>query len=423
MLQDKGGFLGHRLQKGLNLFSFLLAFPAVDILGNSLYFYIFIWILIKTKKITGKNFIKSRFGLNLLFLGIFGLFSTIFHPISDELAPSFVEIAVTLLRNFYWFAIGAYFFSWKRKINIYKLAKWITMGYFLQALFFYFPSFKLNTFVITINTEFERNAFIFNSIIFSGFVFLYFYKKFGQKSFYLVGLIIMANLFFTNGRAGAAIAIILFLFNYALINTGVRTLGKASIFLVILLNLFNYNLNNAVNSLGDRIAPLVEGANPRFAELLRGEGQGDLTFDKSWLHRELMLDKTMEIIRYHTFLGVGFGNFSKYNAQIESLDTEKYSRLRHRTRERYNRRSAHNSYANHLAETGLIGFLLLLLLILPIVFRFIKIFWLGTFSNYGLEIVIVIGLFGALIHGYSISAFSGANIWFVLGICRNIINK
>ena len=60
------------IQKLINLFVFFLAFPALNILGNSITFYIFILILFKVG-----SYWKKRFtGKKLFFLSIIVLFST-----------------------------------------------------------------------------------------------------------------------------------------------------------------------------------------------------------------------------------------------------------------------------------------------------------------------------------------------------------
>jgi hypothetical protein len=102
-------------------------------------------------------------------------------------------------------------------------------------------------------------------------------------------------------------------------------------------------------------------------------------------------------------------------------NSEKYKRLGSTTNDFLNSRSAHNSYANHLSETGIVGFTFLVLLLLPFVFWFLTTFWSGTDYKGGLMIFILTGFFGALVHGYAITAFTGANFWFMLGFCRAFI--
>lgn len=413
----KHAFDSPSIQKALNLFAFLLAFPGVEVLGNSLYFYVFLWILYKTYKRTGKAILKSRFARLLLLSWFFGVISTVFHPPLMHGTYTNLGIALMVIRYAYWFAIGAYFYSWLPALNMQKLAKWITIGYVFQVLGFYVLSYKLDLFVFSFNSALTRNAFVFNSILFSGMVFYYFYHRFGRKSFWPVALFILLNLLLTNGRAGAVIAFFVVLLNYSLLNPAFRQLSKIGVIVLILLSVFSKNLEKTAYSYGAIVAPYVEGFSPRFANLLRGVDEGDLDFDKSWLIRELMVDKTIEIIQTYPFLGIGYNSFKSYEADLHSYYSDKYSRLRSKPLDYMNTRSAHNSYANHLAETGLIGFSLLVLLLIPIIKRTFFILLKKNNLLISSTYFILIGFIGALIHGYAISAFTGANMWFMLGLC------
>ena len=421
--QRKYAFDSPSIQKALNIFAFLLAFPGIEVLGNSLYFYVFLWILYKTYKRTGKAILKSRFAWLLFISWIFGVISTFFHPPLMPGTYTHFGMALMVIRYAYWFAIGAYFYSWVPALNLLKIAKWIAIGYITQAIGFYLLSFRFDAVVFSFSSALTRNAFVFNSILFSGIVFFYFYNRYGRKSFWPVAVFVLLNLLLTNGRAGAVIAVLVVLLNYTLLNPAFRKLSKLGILVLFVLSMLSNNLERTAYSYGAVVAPYVENVSPRFANLLRGVDEGDLDRDKSWLIRELMVDKTIEIVRVYPFMGVGYGNFSKYEATLSSLQNAKYDRLRGRSSDFYNTRSAHNSYANHLGETGLIGFMILLLLILPIVFWFVKQLWTGNYLKYGFDFVILIGLIGGLIHGYAISAFTGANLWFMLGLGRGIMRN
>ena len=419
----KHAFDSPSIQKALNVFAFLLAFPGIEVLGNSLYFYVFLWVLYKTYKRTGKAILKSRFAFLLFMSWVFGMISTIFHPplIPDTYTNSGMTLMV--IRYAYWFAIGAYFYSWLPAMNMQKLAKWITIGYIFQVVGFYVLSYKIEFVVFSFSSALTRNAFVFNSILFSGMVFYHFYNRFGRKSFWPVAVFVLLNLLLTNGRAGAVIAFFVVLLNYSLLNPAFRQLSKVGVIVLILLSVFSKKLENTAYSYGAMVAPYVEGFSPRFANLLRGVDEGDLDFDKSWLIRELMVDKTFEIVYKHPLLGIGYNNFKSFGADLDSYYTSKYDRLRGNTREFYNRVSSHNSYANYLAETGFLGFILLILIISPVLFWFIVGYWRGTYFKIGLKIFLISGFIGSLIHGYAITAFTGANVWFMIGLTLAVTKK
>src|SRR5690606_8833780 len=297
------------------------------------------------------------------------------------------------------------------------------IGYLVQVLGFYFLSFEIDTSAFSIDTSRSRNSFVFNSILFSGVLLYYFLNKYGRKAFWPVAVFILLNLLFTNGRAGAVVGLFVVLINFALLTPGIRRLSKLILLLLIAVFFFTKDIEATIYHYGNSVAPLVEPVSPRFADLLRGVDEGDLDRDKSWLIRELMVDKSIDIIKEHPFLGVGYGNFNNYRADLPTFRTIQYARLRGHSNEFYNTRSGHNSYVNHLGETGLIGFGILLMLILPIIWWFLRHYWNGSFYQYGRDAILLTGLVGALIHGYAITAFTGASMWFMLGIGTAIINS
>jgi hypothetical protein len=417
-------FKSHSIQKNLNLFAFLIAFPAINFLGNSLYFYVFLLILYRTYKKTGNGLLKSKFAFILFLSWIFGLLSTILHPPLDFETVSSVALLTSILRYAYWFAIAVYFHSWFRYINLFQLAKWITVGYFMQALGFYILNFKVDLVLFSFDSALSRNDYVFSSILFSGFIFYYVFSIYGRRAFWQVGFFVFFNLLLTDGRAGAVIAVFIILVNYSLLNSSVRHFSKYGIILLFGVSFLSSDIEKTAYSYGELVAPFVEKFSPRFANLLRGVEEGDLDFDKSWLVRELMVDKTLEIVSDYPLLGVGYGNFKNYAADLSELSSSKYVRLTSHTREYYNTRSAHNSYANHLGETGWRGITILVVVLAPVLFWFIRNYWSGSYHHsVGFGMVIIVGFIGGLIHGYAIAAFTGANLWLMLGISSAMIKS
>ena len=84
----------------------------------------------------------------------------------------------------------------------------------------------------------------------------------------------------------------------------------------------------------------------------------------------------------------------------------------------YNKRSAHNSYVQLIAETGFTGFLLFLVIILtPLYYLFRTILT----KNISVSQLPLIASLGMALHFYAISALTGALPWVVLGISWSII--
>ena len=134
-------------------------------------------------------------------------------------------------------------------------------------------------------------------------------------------------------------------------------LRNVKILLVVFGLLYFISKSDASQQYLDSLANQVEPINPRFADLLRGEGDGDLTFDKSWLVRKLMVDKGLEIFKNYPVFGVGPNNFNNFDSKLSTL--KEYDRLQGQDPDFFNSRSAHNSYVQLLSEMGIPGLLLM----------------------------------------------------------------
>lgn len=353
------------------------------------------------------------FWKRLKLMWFFGLLATLFHPALEAAVISIFESALITFRHLYWFSMAAFFYYNHERINWYLFSKYVFFGVLLQVLSFYFFSFHFDFFLVSIKTSFARNAFVFNLIIFWGFVIYYFVSKYGKKFFLPASFSLVIALLSSNGRSGAVIAIFLFFISILIVFRFVTKKFKLAFVIVFsLIALFNISGDLQIV---DRtvIGSAFESISPRFAELIKGKDSGDLEEDKSWLVRELMLTKTAEIFQKYPIIGIGYDNFRGYDADLKALNSDKFIRLQGESTEYLNTRSTHNSYAEYLCDTGLVGIFLLFSLLIPVIYSFFKEVWGGSAA---LEIIICTGLIGGAIHGYAITAFTGANFWLLLGI-------
>jgi O-antigen ligase/polysaccharide polymerase Wzy-like membrane protein len=410
-------FGNRKLQQALNVFAFFLAFPSLDVLGNSFYFYAFVIILLETKNSTRVFLYRSTFNKFLVVLFVLGFISSITHPILGR-DPGFFAKAILIFHFAYWFIIAAYFSNWIRYINLFQLAKWITIGYIVQSIGFYFLSFKFNLVLLSFSSGMTRNGFVFNSICFAGFIFYYFYIRYGKKSVPYSASFIFLNLILTNGRAGAVVSVLIILLSFSVIYSHWNKIGRVTLIIGLAVMLTFSFSDSKVYKIGTSLSPYFATVNPRFAELLTGENQGDLSFDKSWLIRELMIDKAFEINEQYKYFGIGWGNFKNYSAELSTLKS--YDRLMvGKDKEWYNKRSAHNSYALYLAEAGWVGSVVLIFILVPVLFWSLLKIWQGAKIA---ELLIFISLIGASLHLYSIAAITGANFWTILGISNGLMH-
>jgi len=415
-------FKKKELQVSLNAFAFFLAWPFLDILGNSIYFYIFIIILLYTKSVTGKYIQNSKANKLFALFFFFGAISSITHPILVN-NPSIYNVFKSIIQLGYWCLIGSYFSSWFNRINIFLFSKWIFIGFVLNTLFFFLIKFKINLFIINIDFIQSRNGFIFNTICFSGLIFYYLYKTRSVKSFLFTIPFLNFIILSTDGRAGAIILLLMSLLIIPMIISKYHGLIKFSIISASLFLIIVSSDISKFYTLAGRIVPYIQNIAPRFSDLLIGARPGGLALDKSWLIRQLMVDKGIEINKKHPVLGIGLNNFTKYSAELKTLPNYfgLFNEYHLGNITYYNKKSSHNSYLSILAELGYIGLILFLVIIIPTVFWVIKRIW-NTKNKSELDLLLV-SFIGMLIHIYVITAFTGANTWVLIGLTIGLKNQ
>jgi O-antigen ligase len=413
---NRRSFNSIKIDRLINLFAFLLAFPFLDLFSNSAYFYVFVLVCFYVSTSGYSLFGFSSFKRRLFLMLAFGTISTLFHPPLESADISTSASLLMIFRHFYWFVIAIFIYHNFKNINWYSFAKWVTFGFVMQTFFFYAGGFDIDNSLITIHTGLQRNAFVFNTIVFGGFFIYYLIKFFNERYFLLFSIVLVSILLLTNGRSGAVIALLIFAINtlifYKIVTKNIKVLLLFALPIVI----SSYVLVDFVDM--KKIGGLFDNVSPRFAELIKGEDSGDLEEDKSWLIRELMLTKTVEIFKEYPILGIGYDHFRGYDSELKSLTDDKFLRLSGESGQFLNTRSTHNSYAEYLADTGIIGFTLLLSLMLPLLFGFFSVIWKNSGNPY---LIICSGFIGACIHGYAITAFTGANFWLIMGFTAGFL--
>lgn len=399
-------------QNILNWFAFFLTFPAIDILDNSITFYLFIIICFRIGSFWKKSF-KGKNLLLLFFLA--ALISTFSAPAMPRHPGLFASLKI-LIQYFYWVLVGLFFICQKKRIDFIQISKWIFYGIIAATLCFYFDNIKFGGTVVEISLGQSRNSYVFNLLCSIPISFYYLVKEKGKKkSAWFIPIYTMIMLF-TGGRSGAVLIILQMLLVAAIIYPAVHRTAKMLIPFFALIYIIAQSPSTQIylNILADH----VETINPRFANLLRGEDDGDLTADKSWLVRKLMVDKGIEIFKEYPIRGIGPNNFAYYDSRLDTY--YKYDRLSGASVEFLNSRSAHNSYVELLAEMGLPGIILMfLMLLIPLLFFFKKLF-LGILT---LQYLPLVSLLGISLHLYAISAFTGAIAWVIIGLAWSVLNN
>lgn len=407
-------YFGRRIQPLLNWFAFFLAYPALTVLGNSVTFYIFLIIVYRL----GFFWRKPSKGVRLLFTFFFIIIaSALFAPYSDmPRHPGITNTVQILVQYSYWILVAALCIYKRKEIDFMQLSKWVFYGTIAAIIGFYLLGFEVDLVVLSIDSKDSRNGFVFTLLCCIPIVFYYLYHKYSQTQTYLWLLFFIIAMLFTNGRSGA---IIIMLQSLLLLGVFKRFFRRLSMFfLAIALMPMILTGSGDYDQIMEGAAVYFEDINPRFAKLLKQEGEGDLDMDKSWLLRELMIDKGIEIYEKHPVLGVGPNGFKYYDSKFNTLSD--YSRLGGHTEEYYNSRSSHNSYIQVLADFGLLGMTAFLLLLSVPILYFL---WNYIRGKADITMVPIIGLLGSAFHYYAITAITGAIGWFVLGLAWAVYVK
>lgn len=413
-INQRGHQLDNETSKLINWFAFFLAFPSVALVGNSITFFLFIAIVYRVGAFWVKPF-KGKFLFNAFLL--ICLLATFLAPYSEM--PRHPGIGATIkmtIQFIYWISVASFFSVFGNRLNLYMVGKYLLWGVLCAALGFYFFPFVFKTGVIDISFTTTRNGLVFTLLAVIPATFYYASAHFKNARFVAYIITCLFILLFTNGRSGAIIIILELSLIVSMLYPYLLKSLRVVVFVSLLLFVTVQSIDTDVYLTS--IASAVEPINPRFAELLRGEGGGDLSFDKSWMIRELMIDKGKEIAIEYPFFGIGINNFIYYDASLESVTS--YERIVNETDDYLNSRSAHNSYIQTLAEFGFIGLIvLLLILFLPIKKLLTSIF----FGKLDLNYLPMVSVLGISLHFYAISSLTGAVPWFVIGLAYSSLNK
>lgn len=400
------------IQKKINWFGFFLAFPFLSIGGNSITFFIFISLVLATGK-----FWKASFRGKYLFLGFLfiGLLSTICTPIYAR-HENFGTI-ITFIQFTYWIYMSIFFILMRNRIDMIQVSKWIMYGVFGYTIAFYFIPFDIKNPLFSFEFNPGRNAYVFNMLCCIPLTFIYLINKYSKSKVLLFIILFALILLSTNGRSGSIIILIQVVLILSVVYPSIQRAGKKVIILFFFL--FLIVQNSEVETYLNYTASKVESINPRLASLMRGEGEGDLTQDKSWLTRKLMIEKGFEIVEKHPFIGVGPSNFRHFEAELKSYVN--YKRLQSIPKKVFDSRtSAHNTYIQAISEFGIIGFILyLLILFLPILFFIKKFLKIQLNSSH----FILICFIGMVIHFYTVANLTGALPWFIIGLSWSFIQR
>lgn len=245
-----------------------------------------------------------------------------------------------------------------------------------------------------------QNGVAFSCVIL-GPIGYYGLKRYWVKVIY--ALLLLVLMIFNGSRTGFVLcfceSVLFFLFFTPVLRRYVRLF---LIFGVVLF--FTLNVEMTRIAIGNIVMPL----NERVGMLLKDP---DAVFrnDTSWLQRKAQVEKGKQIFEMYPWFGVGFTNFVNYDVLIDisRIDMDRKS-IRN-----IDNRSSHNSYIGLIAETGIFGIGVVLLMFSSALIMFVR-----RLNSLGgtFEACVFISLIGMLIYFYTISSFLGTASWIMYGM-------
>ncbi len=293
-----------------------------------------------------------------------------------------------VIQVLYWFLLAVYIFNSYDYLDKKQLSKVI----FIAILVYLFINLRYKLVL--------RNEVAFTVII-MGPMGLFFLPKYIYRLCYSMVLLIL--MFVLGSRTGAIICLgqmILFLILFT-----PRLNGRSKLLItVFILLIVGTNLSPLRKELGQIVLPVNERiglflVNPEWV----------FKNDISWLQRRAQIQKGFQIFKEHPILGIGIFNFQNYEVDI---DVTQIQSNRGKIRN-IDFRSSHNVYISLLSETGILGFTLVIVMFLLILYHlFVNIDRLGS----SFEAAIFISFMGMLVYFYFISSFFGTSSWLLYGL-------
>ncbi len=404
--------LGVDLNNPLKYFLILMAYPVLNIFV-SFSLYLFLFIINKLKNRGGKKLFKfDQKSAKFYLFALISLFSFIFSP-WENIEVTVISGIQLQIQYIYWMLISIFFMNFYKFINKSEFNKYIFLGLLLFTLNYFLYNFKFP--IPIIRTDISRNGYVFTILALWPIASSHIYFKYGKFKGNLSLFIVFLLMLFTDGRAGVVIILVENVLIYFVHNKSNAKFIRIIMFVIIpFTSIIGSEVFNDSNR--QALSQFISPFSSRIAGFIVGEGaDGDLTFDKSWLTRKLMIDKGIEILSDYPFFGVGIGHYTAYKARLETFNSPEYIRLTggNYDEDYYNHKSAHNSYVHIASEMGILGFVSLILILAPLIFYAIKKIVLLTITK---DDTVLLSVVGMVIHFYSITSLPGSVTWFVIGI-------
>lgn len=316
---------------------------------------------------------------------------------------------ITLIRYLYWilvFVITAYFanqdtvlekiptvFAWS--ILLLALLRWGEVILYGNA------GAWTGTHLMT------QNSYGFQFSTFSPFILIkIFQQRGGKKVFWILAMLIVWAAAAINSSRGSWVAIGIGLAVCMLMFFFSRPRKVLGGFLVLIL----------VGGVGAVLWNVIPEAAATIGE--RANSFQSLDEDKSYVIRQVMVQKGLRLFQESPLIGVGANRFTLTWTDLDIPDL-----LATRSLQEFETKNSHNSYIQFLAEFGLVGSIPFGLMLIILVFSGYKTTRRSILRNNLIPLSIFLSFIQMSIHMWVITALTGTITWFIYGLMAAVIMK
>lgn len=385
-----------RWERLLFLYSFLMAFPAIVILGQNasvLVFGAIVLFLLQQSKQPLLGLTKPVQWFAAFFA--LGAVLSVLH-IPPEAAGNATDRAMSVLPNYlYWSILIVVLVAQRRLIHwevLYKAIFWGVIATVLHYLFLQRFLRLLPPFIAL-----TPNSFAFLMICFTPMA-VHYLKGQKGRTWATVFLALLVLILLRDGRRAGMVLVFMggMAALYADHINWKRILMAAMLMPLAIALLYTKQVEAFVLQSNDRIHEMIYQT-----EKIQKE-------DRSYLTRVAMVKKGLAIYTKYPYTGIGLNNFSNYAIDFDkSFEGSEF--VAHKAE--IQQKSAHNSYVSILAEGGL-----LLLVPFLLILAYNIVYFLFNFNRLSSYLPIYIGLMAMSVHLYFISAIVNVYAWFLIGL-------
>ncbi len=368
--------------------------PVLLIAGQNISLFIFTYIFFqggtKAKLIQYRHFIQ----ISILLFAAASVISVIDVTENDSDALS---RSLQVLPNYlYWSVMVWVFIAGAQYFPFQSIHKYIFLGLVTYIIYFLFlRDLAISGWI----AKLSQNAFALVLICFTPPALVYVKEKYGLKYSLLILAIILFILVRDGRRAGSVLTMVSSLGALFLPSINIRYLSSGIIVFISLAIFLSTDIGEDI----------ILNLNPRIHELLY-ESEKITTEDRSYLTRQLMIEKGMTIFEDNPLTGIGLNNFDNVEVEFKGdFDGSEFVINKEGT----NETSSHNSYINLLAEGGLF---LVIPFILILVFNIVQ-FVLNYNSRDNRQNSFYWAFLAMSIHLFFITGIVNVYVWFLIAIC------